>query len=438
MDTIRTNCTETRKINIAYDSSHCIAAYQFSSNNLSLSFTNLSNVLSTDSVDYRWSFGDGNYSFQSNPVHVFAGNGLYNVCLYVRQTDSSSIDSCMYCQSIYVQNNDTVSTCNADFNYSISANTVTLSALSPSNYSSIWFDGYHSPIYGNNPVITFPDSGTYEICHRSIDSLNINDTCVICKTIRIVISQVDTASHCNADFSATITGNNVALSATHYSTYSLWYDNYHGSLFYGSDSTVTFPDSGTYEICHRSIDSLNVYDTCVVCKSITILPAPDTTTCDADFSYVISGNTVSVIADSANMPGRLYTWTFDNEYGVPDSTNVSYTFATEGLKKICLKGYTFTNGYYTDSCVTCKELSIGSDSLVSRPNPANEYLTFSVSKGLIKSIHIHDIHGTQVKEVTGLSTKEYEVNVADLAKGIYHATIKLHDNRSYKSTVIIE
>ena len=61
--------------------------------NLSVDYTDLSTVTGAG-VTYQWDFGDGNTSTQQNPLHTYASQGNYIVCLIV--TDICGADtSCM-------------------------------------------------------------------------------------------------------------------------------------------------------------------------------------------------------------------------------------------------------------------------------------------------------------------------------------------------------
>lgn len=50
-------------------------------------------------VQWAWDFGDGTVSTSSNPVHTFAGAGVYYVCLTIQTADTCSST---YCDFVYV------------------------------------------------------------------------------------------------------------------------------------------------------------------------------------------------------------------------------------------------------------------------------------------------------------------------------------------------
>jgi len=54
-----------------------VANFSFDANNLTVVFTNLSE----DATLYSWDFGDGSFSIQPNPTHIYAANGVYAVTL---------------------------------------------------------------------------------------------------------------------------------------------------------------------------------------------------------------------------------------------------------------------------------------------------------------------------------------------------------------------
>jgi PKD repeat protein len=62
------------------------AAFSDSTNNLTVSFTDLSTQAPTS---WFWDFGDGNTSTQQDPSHTYAANGTYTVCLTATNTCGS-------------------------------------------------------------------------------------------------------------------------------------------------------------------------------------------------------------------------------------------------------------------------------------------------------------------------------------------------------------
>jgi PKD repeat protein len=54
----------------------------------------------TSVVSYSWDFGDGNYSTESSPMHFYAENGTYEVCLTVLAESPGNSCEVQYCTTI--------------------------------------------------------------------------------------------------------------------------------------------------------------------------------------------------------------------------------------------------------------------------------------------------------------------------------------------------
>lgn len=75
-----------------------VAAFNSSTNALTVTFTDQSN----SSTTWAWDFGDGNTSTQQNPTHVYSGEGTYEVCLIVSNV-CGYLDT--ICEQVIIQTN---------------------------------------------------------------------------------------------------------------------------------------------------------------------------------------------------------------------------------------------------------------------------------------------------------------------------------------------
>lgn len=74
----QSGCTGYDSVMITVNTGN-VAAYTYSVNNLTVTFTDLS----TGATSWFWDFGDGNTSTLQNPVHTYAGQNTYTVTLTV-------------------------------------------------------------------------------------------------------------------------------------------------------------------------------------------------------------------------------------------------------------------------------------------------------------------------------------------------------------------
>ena len=68
-----------------------VADFSFTSNGLSVSFTDLSSDADNDISNLSWDFGDGSSSTEANPTHSYASSGSYNVSLTA--TDATGLSN---------------------------------------------------------------------------------------------------------------------------------------------------------------------------------------------------------------------------------------------------------------------------------------------------------------------------------------------------------
>lgn len=98
------------EIEIGEGDGECEADFEWTDDGLTVDFTSESDAGGSIIITYIWSFDDGTFSFDENPVHEYASPGEYEVCLSV-----ITIDSCFdtHCETIEVE--DDTDPCEAYF-----------------------------------------------------------------------------------------------------------------------------------------------------------------------------------------------------------------------------------------------------------------------------------------------------------------------------------
>ncbi len=111
-------------------------------------------------VNYTWNFGDGNTSYEINPVHRYVNNGNYTVVLIVRDDDNGSDE---ISQDIIVSNIIPY----ANFSYSKNYLQVSFTDMSFDSDGFItnwtWNFGDGNISHAKNPVHEYSSSGNYTI-----------------------------------------------------------------------------------------------------------------------------------------------------------------------------------------------------------------------------------------------------------------------------------
>ncbi len=116
----------------------------------------------SNTTNYLWDFGDGTFSLQQYPHHIYANTGVYMVCL----TISDSLNNCAstYCDSVLV---DTINNtpCYSAFQYSVVNSGINFYGYANnSNVTYLWDFGDGSSDTGQNIFHSYSAFGTYYVC----------------------------------------------------------------------------------------------------------------------------------------------------------------------------------------------------------------------------------------------------------------------------------
>lgn len=133
------------------------------------------NVVFTDQspnlpFTWAWTFGDGGTSNQQNPNHTYTANGNYNVCLTVANSCGSSTScdtlsiSCPIVNTAWTKTtaNEVVSFTDATTN-------------TPLSWAWDFGDGNTSTM--QNPVHTYTNSGSYNVCLTTTNNCGTDSSC---------------------------------------------------------------------------------------------------------------------------------------------------------------------------------------------------------------------------------------------------------------------
>ncbi len=131
------------------------AGFEFTTNELSVTFANLSQ----NAASARWDFGDGTNSIASDPVHIYAAAGEYTVQLISENECSSDTVN-----QVLTVRETPVALFSADPNSGCAPLTVTFNDLSSGTISNRWWefpggDPLNSAML--NPVVTYESPGIY-------------------------------------------------------------------------------------------------------------------------------------------------------------------------------------------------------------------------------------------------------------------------------------
>ena len=322
----------------------CNATFTALNNGTSNALTFTSNY-STSSATYSWDFDDGTTGTGAVITHSYSSPGTYNVCLTITDpTNNCTATSC---------NNVTINAgpgCQASFTYNISpvffpsVSFTDVSGGNPTSWLWVFGDGDSSTL--QNPVHTYAQAGTYNVC-LSIATAN-GCTATTCNLVTIS----STGSNCNAFFGYQSAGSTYSF-MTNSTGYSHNWSFGDGTTSFLASPVHTYGAPGAYQVCHTVYDLMQTC-TATYCDSIFINPGGN---CNASFTYTVdSANlTIALTNTSTGVLGAV-VWSF-GDGTASYASNPSHQYTSPGTYIVCIS---VTNPGTTNIiCSSCQTIVVG-------------------------------------------------------------------------------
>lgn len=300
-----------------------VADFNWTVANLTVNFANQTPA----TVQWNWSFGDGNTSTLENPVHTYAANGTYTITLI-------TANACGYADTLQ----KTITVCaplTATFTEQANLLTVTFTPNAPNASSYVWYLGDGNISYSAQPTHTYAAPGNYAVC------LVVSDICnnayQYCKTITVCTTL--TAAFSTSTFYLTTFFNDLTSGAVGWN-----WDFGDGNTSTVKNPMYTYAANGVYNACLTATDACGKQDT--ACKQLTVCSP-----LVAAFTYGASFLDVSF---SATTPTAVaWTWHFGDGSTSTDK-NPNHTYQENGKYDVCL--------IVTDLCgnkdTLCQQLTV--------------------------------------------------------------------------------
>lgn len=314
----------------------------------------------------KWTFGDGDTSDRTSPIHIYDTLGTYTVCLYVYDSTSRGLVLCdSSCQTITLGGSN--NTCSASFTYQSRGlvNTFISNSSGTNGRRVRWTFGDGDTSDKISPIHIYDTLGTYTVCLYVYDSTsrgwNLCDSS--CQTITVG-SGSGGGRNCSASFNYSIDSlNNQKIIFNNTSTGSIYVWKFGDGT---TDSTVnpshTYTNGGRYIACLYVYDStsngLTLCDS--TCKTIVI--SSSSAQCKASFYIGLDTTNKYNIYIVNNSTGTNSTTSYIWTFGDGDSStqkNPTHQYDTFGAYNLCL---TITTRSTFGTCTSTHCDTVGMDS----------------------------------------------------------------------------
>ncbi len=143
-------------------------------------------------TNWYWTFGDGNYTEEQNPDHIYNNPGFYKVCLIVYDSETGNLSE--KCSEIRVSGQECESKANFSYFINPQSKKVKLSDKSTGDITNwFWTFGDGATSSSQHPTHTYAKAGYYLI------SLAIQDTLLGCRDYYSNLVQIGSVD-CHAEF----------------------------------------------------------------------------------------------------------------------------------------------------------------------------------------------------------------------------------------------
>ena len=210
---------------------------------------------SSDATSWSWAFGDASTSTDQNPVHTYAADGTYNVCL----TTTNSCSSDTSCMNVTVADSS-CTPATAAFTSAPSGLTVAFTDASTDPSAWNWDFGDGNTSTAQNPSYTYDSAGTYTVCLIVTNPCSADTSCT---NITVTVCATPVASFTSSSSDLTVTFADASTNTTSWS-----WDFGDGNTSNSQNPTYSYSAAGTYNVC---LTANSGCATDVMCDSVTVM-----------------------------------------------------------------------------------------------------------------------------------------------------------------------
>ncbi len=257
----------------------------------------------TNAINYKWYFGDGNTSTLISPSHTYTATGTYNVKLVATNSNGCSdsiTKSISFVTKPIAQFTTTVSTsCNNSFTF----NNTSISNAASATY--LWTFGDATFSFMQSPTKAYTNAGTYNVVLIVTNSNGCKDT----TSQSITVAAKPVAAFNLINFSNCNNNNSITAQSTSTNVTNISWDFGDGTNATGAFVSKTYAAAGTYTITLIVSNANGCTDSTK--KTITLSAKPIAAFTVNNITQCANNNSYSFTNTSSISSGTLqYIWQF--------------------------------------------------------------------------------------------------------------------------------
>jgi len=309
--TVNPSPTATFAVNTA---SQCVTGNQFN-------FTNNSSV-TTGTLTYAWTFGDGNISANANPTHSYINAGTYTVKLVVTSglgcKDSTTRSVTVFAKPTVDFSVNSLAQCINGNSFVFTNNTT----IGSGTVSYVWRFGDGNTATTANATHSYLAAGTYTVKLIAVSNNGCSDSTTRIVTVNpkpTVNFSINTIAQCLATNQFVFT--NLSTITTGTLTHAWSFGN--GATSVQPSPSYSYIASGSYNVKLVSTSAEGCKDS--ITRSTTVHPMPTGTLNTPTTNLLCEGGTVTLTASG----GTTYQW-FINGGAIVGATTASHAATQPG------------------------------------------------------------------------------------------------------------
>ena len=359
-DTLGNVCTDTSCQEITVGTFPACVAFFFGAPSPTFPQTWSFIEFSSGNPDFwSWDFGDGNTSTLQNPLHSYAMEGTYQVCLTI--TDSTGTCDDTYCEEIIVLANPTGGDCESDFTYS-SNDLLTFDFEGYMLDTSLQAASYHwdfgDGTWGSGQFIThtYQPTGTtfYTACLTTTTFFTGGDSCVFESCHEVFVGNTP---ECQALYSWVFASQPLTIDFIDASVGgpTTWYWDF-GDSTYSQEQhpSHTYSRQDIYTVC-LTMTNDSTACTSTICDDVNVSNVAPPLDCSNFIQYTQDslGHTFNfhgeALSNGANVsPISYFNWDM-GDGNTASGQDVIYTYSSSGTYFVTLETISILNN--SDTCI---------------------------------------------------------------------------------------